>query len=66
MISLMGIGWHRLVTGRIPFLALSGLVCVIFTGIAAGEERGANPPARKLSLRDTIEAAIDSNATCGC
>jgi hypothetical protein len=66
MISLLGIGRHRLVTGRIPFLALSALVCVIFTGIAAGEERGANPRARKLSLRVTIQAAIDSNVVCGC
>lgn len=66
MIMFMGIGRYRPVTGRIPFLVLSALVCVNFTGIAVEKEREANLPALKLSLRDAIQAAINSNVTWGC
>ena len=50
-----------LIGGPLSFLALSALVCVIFTGTAAAEEGGTTPPELKLSLRDAIQAAIDNN-----
>jgi hypothetical protein len=49
-----------------PFSRSSALICVIFTEVAAGEECGVNPPARKLSLRGAIQATIDNNVICGC
>lgn len=58
---------------RVGFFAIpnvgqapSALICVIFTEVAAGEECGVNPPARKLSLSGAIQATIDNNVICGC
>lgn len=52
---------HRLVVWRVVSLVLAAVICGMATELVSAEESERNPPELKLSLRDAIQAAIDSN-----